>query len=55
LPRDPSPAADVLLCAPIRGLPPGPEFGKILARCREIQDETGWDDPERILTRALAD
>jgi tRNA nucleotidyltransferase (CCA-adding enzyme) len=38
-----------------RGLPPGPEFGRILARCREIQDETGWDDPERILTRALAD
>ncbi|MBI4879553.1 MAG: HDIG domain-containing protein [Planctomycetes bacterium] len=36
-----------------RGLAPGPGFGPILRRCREIQDETGWDDPERILDRAL--
>jgi tRNA nucleotidyltransferase (CCA-adding enzyme) len=36
-----------------RGLSPGPEFGKILAECRDVQDETGWDDPERILDRVL--
>jgi tRNA nucleotidyltransferase (CCA-adding enzyme) len=36
-----------------RGLSPGPEFRKILARCREIQDETGLRDPERILSMAL--
>ena len=37
-----------------RGMEPGPGFGPILERCREIQDETGWTDPERILDRALA-
>ena len=37
-----------------RGIQPGPEFGPILEQCREIQDETGWTDPERILDRALA-
>jgi len=36
-----------------RGLEPGPSFGPILARCRELQDETGWRDPERILEAAL--
>jgi tRNA nucleotidyltransferase (CCA-adding enzyme) len=36
-----------------RGLAPGPEFGRILAECREVQDETGWDDPDRILDRVL--
>jgi tRNA nucleotidyltransferase (CCA-adding enzyme) len=36
-----------------RGLSPGPEFGRILAKCRDVQDETGWDDPERILDRVL--
>jgi len=36
-----------------RGLRPGPEFGRILAECRDVQDETGWDDPERILDRVL--
>jgi tRNA nucleotidyltransferase (CCA-adding enzyme) len=36
-----------------RGLTPGPEFARILARCREVQDETGWSDPEAILRRAL--
>ncbi len=35
------------------GLEPGPEFGPILERCREVQDEEGWDDPERILEQAL--
>ena len=37
-----------------RGMEPGPGFGPILERCREIQDETGWTDPEWILDRALA-
>ena len=38
-----------------RGLQPGPGFAPILERCREIQDQTDWTDPERILDRALAD
>ena len=37
-----------------RGHAPGPAVGRILARCREIQDETGWTDPDAILARALA-
>ena len=37
-----------------RGLQPGPGFAPILERCREIQDETGWTDTQRILDRALA-
>ena len=37
-----------------RGMKPGSGFAPILERCREIQDETGWTDPERILDRALA-
>ena len=36
------------------GMQPGPGFAPILERCREIQDETGWTDPKRILDRALA-
>lgn len=32
-----------------RGLTPGPRFGLILARCRDVQDRTGWTDPSRIL------
>jgi tRNA nucleotidyltransferase (CCA-adding enzyme) len=36
-----------------RGLRPGPEFGRLLAECRDVQDETGWDDPEKILDRVL--
>jgi tRNA nucleotidyltransferase (CCA-adding enzyme) len=36
-----------------RGMTPGPQFGPILERCREIQEETGLDDPEAILDRAL--
>ena len=38
-----------------RGLDPGPTFGPILARCREVQDEAGWKDPQRILDRVLRD
>jgi hypothetical protein len=36
-------------------LTPSPRFGEILAACREVQDETGWEDPERILGRVLAE
>ena len=36
-----------------RGLTPGPEFTRILARCREVQDATGERDPEKILRLAL--
>ena len=38
-----------------RGMQPGPDFGPILERCREIQDETGWTDTDRILDHALAE
>ncbi len=38
-----------------RGLRPGREFGRILARCQEVQDETGWNDANRILDRVLAE
>ncbi|HLU47277.1 MAG TPA: HD domain-containing protein [Planctomycetota bacterium] len=37
-----------------RGFTPGPHFGEILSRCREVQDETGWDDPDRILDTVLS-
>ena len=36
-----------------RGMKPGVEFGAILERCREVQDETGWTDAEQILGRVL--
>lgn len=36
-----------------RGIARGPEVGRILRRCLEIQDETGWSDPDRLLDRAL--
>ena len=38
-----------------RGFEPGPRIGRVLAACREIQDETGWSDPDRILDRALGE
>jgi len=38
-----------------RGMQPGVAFGSILARCRDVQDETGWTDPERILARVLTE
>ena len=37
------------------GYEPSPDFGAILDRCREIQDETGLTEPEAILERALGD
>ena len=36
-----------------RGFTPGPRFGALLELCREVQDETGWLDAERILDEAL--
>jgi tRNA nucleotidyltransferase (CCA-adding enzyme) len=36
-----------------RGMQPGPRFGEILARCRDVQDETGSTDPDRILEIVL--
>jgi tRNA nucleotidyltransferase (CCA-adding enzyme) len=36
-----------------RGMKPGPRFGEILARCREVQDETGSTDPDQILALVL--
>ena len=36
-----------------RGIDPGPAVGEILRRCRELQDETGWTDPDRILDSVL--
>ena len=38
-----------------RGLEPGPHFGGILARCRDLQDETGWTDADKILDKVLGD
>jgi tRNA nucleotidyltransferase (CCA-adding enzyme) len=36
-----------------RGVEPGPRLGRLLSRCREIQDETGLEDAERIVDRVL--
>lgn len=36
-----------------RGHVPGPALGALLQRCREVQDETGWDEVDRIVARAL--
>ena len=38
-----------------RGFSPSPWFGEVLAACRDVQDETGWDDPEVILDKVFAD
>lgn len=37
-----------------RGFTPGPRVGALLEGCREVQDETGWLDAERILDEALS-
>jgi tRNA nucleotidyltransferase (CCA-adding enzyme) len=36
-----------------RGIEPGPEMGRLLQKCREVQDETGWTDPDQILDYLL--
>ena len=38
-----------------RGYKPSPWFGKVLAACREVQDETSWEDPSQILEHVLKD
>lgn len=38
-----------------RGFSPGPDFAPVLERCRDVQDETGWTDPQRILDQVLSD
>ncbi len=37
-----------------RGFTPGARVGALLEICREVQDETGWIDAERILDEALS-
>jgi len=48
---------DVVSSASImrRGVPAGPELGRLLARCREIQDETGWTEEDQILDRVMTE
>ena len=52
-----APTSDVVLGRHVlaRGWKPGPHVGEILRRCRQIQDDTGWDDPDDILDRAIAE
>jgi tRNA nucleotidyltransferase (CCA-adding enzyme) len=38
-----------------RGYRPSPWFGKVLEACREVQDETGWEDSSQILEHVLKD
>jgi tRNA nucleotidyltransferase (CCA-adding enzyme) len=35
------------------GMKPGREIGEILDKCRAVQDETGWTDPEQILEHVM--
>ena len=51
-----APAGDVVRARDLlrRGIPAGPELGRLLRRCREIEDETGWRDPERVIAHCLA-
>ena len=38
-----------------RGVDPGPLLGRLLARCREVQDETGLKDADQLVDRVLAE
>lgn len=38
-----------------RGIDPGPLLGRLLARCREVQDETGLADADQIVDRVLVE
>jgi tRNA nucleotidyltransferase (CCA-adding enzyme) len=38
-----------------RGVEPGPPLGRLLARCREVQDETGVEDAELLVDRVLGE
>jgi tRNA nucleotidyltransferase (CCA-adding enzyme) len=50
-----TPVRDVVLGRHLlaRGLSPGPHLGDVLRACRDVQDQTGWRDPEQILDRVL--
>ncbi|MFO0687556.1 MAG: HD domain-containing protein [Myxococcota bacterium] len=50
-----APQPDVVTAADLmaRGIRPGPELGRLLRRCRELEDETGERDREQILARCL--
>lgn len=37
------------------GIEPGPELGRLLQRCRELEDETAGREPAPILARCLAE
>jgi tRNA nucleotidyltransferase (CCA-adding enzyme) len=52
-----APRSDVVRARDLieRGVIPGPELGRLLRRCRELEDESGERDPERILDRCLAE
>lgn len=52
-----APRADVVTAEALiaRGISPGPELGRLLRRCREIEDESGSRDPEQILARCLGE
>lgn len=52
-----SPRSDLVRAADLmaRGIPAGPELGRWLRRCRELEDETGSRDPAPILARCLAE
>lgn len=51
------PREDVVHAATLmrRGVEAGPELGRLLARAREIQDETGIDDERVLVDRVLAE
>lgn len=36
-----------------RGMQPGHHFRALLVACRDVQDDTGWEDPDAILDRVL--
>ena len=36
-----------------RGVDAGPRLGQLLARCRELQDETGLEDADRLMDRVF--
>ena len=38
-----------------RGFQAGTIFGVILRHCRDVQDDTGWTDPEEILSRVFSE
>lgn len=51
--HEPTPAAVLGRHLMKRGLKPSPEFRVILEACREVQDESGWSDPDQILEHLI--